>query len=127
MSILSVGRIKFYRIPDYFLERYDAEFVKWANEIKRGTFQSRRLFVFREGAFAADSPDPEQGKELVGAWLFCRISRKAVEIEPFTKADEDRIRVHCTRMMLRGVPARAQLVEPPRPGIPTLPSFGNAV
>ena len=121
--MITVGRVKFYRIPGYFLERYDGELAKWADEIKRGTFQSRRLIVFREGDFAADSPDPEQGKELVGAWLFCRISRKAVEIEPFTKVDEDRIRVHCFRMQVRGVPARARLVEPPRPGIPTLPSF----
>jgi len=124
--MITVGRVKFRRIPDYFLERYDREFAAWADEIKRGTFQSRRLFVFREGGFAADSPDPEQGKELLGAWLFCRISRKAVEIEPFTKRDEERIRVHCARMQLRGVPARARLIEPPRPGIPMLPSLGGA-
>lgn len=122
--MITVGRVKFSRIPHYFIERYDAEFAKWANEIPRGEFKSRRLFVFREGAFAKDSPDPEQGKELVGAWLFARISRKGVEIEPFTKADEDRIRVHCTRMELLGVPARARLVEPPRPGIPTIPTIG---
>lgn len=120
--MITVGRVKFSRIPDYFLERYDEDLRKWADEIPRGEFKSRRLFVFREGQFATPSPDPEQGAELIGAWLFCRISRKAVEIEPFTKADEDRIRVHCFRMQNLNIPARARLIEPPRPGIPTIPN-----
>lgn len=123
MTILTVGRVKFYRIPDYFIERYDREFEKWANEIPRGEFKSRRLFVFREGALAKDSPDPEQGKEMLGAWLFARISRKGVEIEPFTRNDQDRIEKHCTKMQLAGVPARARLIEPNRPGIPTIPTL----
>lgn len=119
--MITVGRVKFSRIPEYFLERYDAEFAKWASEIPVGTFKSRRLFVFREGHLAANSPDPEQGKELVGAWLWARLSRKGVEIEPFTERDEDKIKAHCAKMQLAGVPARARLIEPERPGIPTLP------
>ena len=121
MTILTVGRIKFYRIPDYFIERYDSEFAKWANEIPRGEFKSRRLFVFREGDLADTSPDEEQGKVLLGAWLFARISRKGVEIEPFTANDADKIERHCRKLQLAGVPARARVIEPERPGIPTLP------
>lgn len=124
--MITVGRVKFSKIPAYFIERYDADFAKWANEIPRGEFKSRRLFIFREGALANDSPDPEQGKELLGAWLFARISRKGVEIEPFTTADADKIRQHCAKMQLHGVPARARLIEPPRPGIPTIPNLGQA-
>lgn len=116
--MITVGSIKYYRIPDYFVERYDADLAAWAN---LRPFPSTRLITFREGAFAKDSPDPEQGKELLGAWLLARISRKGVEIEPLSKRDEDRIRAHCANMQFRGVPALARLVEPERPGLPVIP------
>ena len=122
MTILTVGRIKFYRIPDYFIERYDQEFVKWANV---RPFPSTYLIAFNEGDLAERSPDPEQGRVWRGVWLFARISRKGVEIEPFTANDADKIERHCTKMQLAGVPARARLIEPERPGIPTIPRLMN--
>ena len=111
-------------IPEYFLERYRNEFAVWAGTIATGDFKCTRLFVFREGDAAQASPDPEQGKQLLGAWLLARVSRKGVEIEPLTERDRDAIYKHCARMAAARIPASAHLVEPPRPGIPTIP-FGK--
>lgn len=111
--------IKFSRIPEYFLERYDPEIAKWG---MMRPFPATYLLTFNEGALAGDSPDPEQGKVLRGAWLLARISAKGVEIEPLSEKDEDAIAKHCALMQLRRVPARARLVEPPRPGLPIMPS-----
>ena len=108
-------------IPDYFLERYLDEFAIWAGTIATGDFKCTRLFVFREGDAAEPSPDPEQGKQLLGAWLLARVSRKGVEIEPLTERDRAAIYKHCERMQAARIPAAAHLVEPPRPGIPTIP------
>jgi hypothetical protein len=108
-------------LPLYFLERYEDEFAAWAAEIPRGEFKARRLFVFREGDVAEWSPDREQGKQLLGAWLLARISRAGVEIEPYREADREAIAKHCERMRRAGIPSRARLREPERPGIPTIP------
>jgi hypothetical protein len=111
-------------IPDYFLERYADEFAAWAAQIPTGEFKPTRLFVFREGDVAEFSPDPEQGKQLLGAWLLARISRKGIEIEPLTERDKAAILKHCARMQAARIPAAARLVEPERPGIPVIP-FGQ--
>jgi hypothetical protein len=111
-------------LPDYFLERYREEFAKWASTITTGDFKCTRLFVFNEGDCAEWSPDREQGKQLLGAWLLARVSRKGVEIEPLTGRDREAIERHCARMAAAGIPANARLVEPERPGIPTIP-FGS--
>jgi hypothetical protein len=108
-------------LPLYFLERYEDEFAAWAAEIPRGEFKARRLFVFREGDVAEWSPDPEQGKQLLGAWLLAKISRAGVEISPYREADREAIAKHCERMQRAGIPSRARLIEPERPGIPTIP------
>ena len=111
-------------IPDYFLERYRDEFNAWAAQIPTGEFKPTRLFVFREGDIAEASPDPEQGKQLLGAWLLARVSRKGIEIEPLTERDKEAIYKHCARMVAARIPATARLVEPERPGIPVIP-FGK--
>jgi len=112
-------------IPDYFLERYREEFAAWAAQIPYGGFKPTRLFVFREGDIAEASPDPEQGKQLLGAWLLARVSRKGIEIEPLTERDKEAIYKHCARMQAARIPANAQLREPERPGIPVIPGLGK--
>jgi hypothetical protein len=107
-------------IPEYFLQRYQREFAAWAATLQTGEFNPRRLFVFREGGAAECSPDPEQGPQLLGAWLLCKISRAGVEIEPFSERDREAIAKHCARMQRAGIAADAELVEPARPGIPGL-------
>lgn len=122
--MITVGRVKFERIPDYFLERYDTEIAAWAeNFAKIGPVKS---FVLREGYFSKSSPNEEQGAELIQVKLIARMSRKGVEIEPFTKRDEEQISKHCTKMQLLGVPSRAILKEPPRPWLPFMPAMGRA-
>ena len=111
-------------IPLYFLERYQDEFNAWAAQIPTGEFHPLRLFTFNEGDVAPWSPDREQGRQLLGAWLFARLSRRGVEIEPYREQDREAIFKHCERLQHAGIPARARLAEPPRPGIPVIP-FGN--
>jgi hypothetical protein len=113
-------------IPDYFLERYEDEFNAWAAQIPTGEFYPLRLFTFNDGDVAPWSPDPEQGKQLLGAWLLAKISRSGVEIEPYREQDREAILKHCERMQRAGIPARARLREPERPGIPVIP-FGRQI
>jgi len=123
-EILTIGRVKFYNVPDYFLERYDDEIAAWANNFaKIGPVKS---FVLREGAFSNVSPDPEQGAELVVVRLIARMSRKGVEIEPYTVRDRRMIAVHCEKMIREGVPPRTRLAEPERPWLPFMPKLGTA-
>lgn len=118
--MITVGRVKFDRIPDYFLERYDGEIAAWAqNFAKIGPIKA---FVLKEGHFADSSPDPEQGAELIQVRLLARMSRKGVEIEPFTKRDAELIAKHCAKMQREGVAACAVLKEPPRPWLPFMPA-----
>jgi hypothetical protein len=112
-------------LPDYFVARYFHEFVTWAKQIPTGEFKCTRLITFNEGGLADDSPDPEQGKELLGAWLFARVGRRFIECEPYRDLDRDLIRRHCAKMQAAGVHSRDRLVEPPRPGIPILPIGNN--
>jgi len=109
-------------IPDYFLQRYQDEFAKWAAyRDEKGRWPSTWLFTFNEGDIAESSPDPEQGKQLLGAWLFGRRSRAGIEIEPYSESDRAAIIKHCERMEAARVPAWAKLREPERPGIPVIP------
>ena len=117
--MISLGKWRI-DLPEYFVARYFHEFVTWARQIPTGEFKPTRLFVFNEGALARDSLDPEQGKELLGAWLFAKIGKRTVECAPYREHDRDLIRRHCSKMQLFGVRARDRLVEPPRPGIPGL-------
>lgn len=105
------------------MERYDIDIAKWAREFSvEGPVKAITL---REGPFSKPSPDEEQGAELLQIELFARISRKGVELEPYTEKDEMIIAKHCAKMQLLGVPARAILREPPRPGLPFLPTAGR--
>jgi hypothetical protein len=108
-------------LPEYFVARYFDEFVAWAKQIPQGVFKPTRLFVFNEGELAEWSPDPEQGKQMLGAWLFARISSKAIECEPFNDSDRTAIERHCRRMIAARVNPRDRLIEPERPGIPVIP------
>jgi len=117
--MVRLGRWKI-DLPDYFVARYFDEFVKWARQIPTGEFKCTRLFVFNEGDLADDCPDPEQGKEMLGAWLLARISSRFIECEAYSELDRDRIRNHCRKMISFGVRSRDRLVEPERPGIPGL-------
>jgi hypothetical protein len=117
-------------IPEYFLARYRDEFARWAvYRDEDGRAPSTWLFTFNDGELAPASPDPEQGKQLLGAWLFAkrwvgRDGRPHVEIEPYREQDREAIVKHCARLQNARVPAGARLREPARPGIPGL-SFGK--
>jgi hypothetical protein len=111
-------------LPDYFVARYFDELVAWARQIPQGVFKPTRLIMFNEGAFADDSPDPEQGKELLGAWLLAKIGQRHIECGPYRDKDRDAINKHCAKMQRHRVGPRDRLVEPERPGIPTIP-FGR--
>lgn len=119
--MITIGRVKIDRVPDYFLERYDAEIAAWAKNFEK--IGPVKTFVLREGHFADPSPNEEQGAELIAVKLIAKMSRKGVEIEPLTKRDGELIRKHCAKMQLRGVPARARLREPVRPGLPFFPTI----
>lgn len=117
--MITVGRVKFDRIPDYFLERYDLEIGAWAqNFAKIGPVKA---FILREGHLAASSPNPEQGAELIQVKLIAKMSRKGVEIAPFTRRDETLIALHCEKMQRAGMPSRGFTKEPERPGMPFIP------
>jgi len=119
--MITVGRVKHDRIPEYFLARYDLEIAAWAqNFAKIGPVKS---FILREGYFADLSPNEEQGAQLIQVKLFCRMSRKGVEIAPYTQRDEELIVKHCAKMERLRVPARAILKEPDRPWLPFMPSI----
>lgn len=121
--MITVGRVKFDRLPDYFLERYDQEIAAWAeNFAKIGPVKA---FVLREGHLADLSPDPEQGAVLIQVKLMARLSRKGVEIEPWTKRDEVLIALHCEKLMRAGMPARGFTKEPERPFMPFMPMIGT--
>lgn len=121
--MITMGRVKIDRIPDYFLERYDDEIAAWAqNFAKIGPIKA---IILREGNFADLSPNEEQGAELIQVRLLARMSGKGVEIEPFTHRDERLIANHCQKMQRHGVPARAILKEPPRPWLPFMPTVGK--
>ena len=119
--MVRLGKWKISGVPDYFVARYFHDFVKWAGKIRTGDFPATYLITFNEGELAADSPDPEQGKQLLGAWLFARVSKTAIECEPYNERDRAAIWQHCERMQRAGVRSRDRLVEPPRPGIPVIP------
>lgn len=119
--MLTVGRVKIDRIPDYFLERYDTEIAAWAANFEK--IGPTKSFVLREGYLSDLSPDPEHGAVLIQVKLIARMSRKGVEISPLTVRDETLIALHCEKMQKAGVAARAVMKEPPRPGLPFMPSI----
>lgn len=122
-GMIRVGRVKITDVPEYFMCRYDDEIAAWAgNFAKVGPVKS---FVLREGSFADLSPDPEQGAVLIVVRLWARLSRRGVEISPYTERDRTLIALHCEKMQRSGVPARAILKEPPRPWLPFMPTMSG--
>lgn len=117
--MITIGRVKIDRIPDYFLERYDDEIAAWASNFEK--IGPVKAFVLREGYLADLSPNPEQGAQLIQVKLIAKMSRKGVEIAPFTPRDETLIALHCEKMTRAGVPSRAVLKEPERPWLPFMP------
>lgn len=110
-------------MPDYFVERYEDEISAWgANFAKIGPIKH---IVLREGYLAELSPDPEQGAVLYRVGLLAEVSstRDKVTVRPLGEQDEALIARHCERMQAASIPSRARLVEPPRPGIPILPTI----
>lgn len=119
--MITVGRVKIDRIPDFFMERYDSEVAAWANNFDRiGPVKS---FILKEGHLAASSPDPEQGAELIQVKLIAKVSRKGVEITPYTKRDETLIALHCEKLARAGLRSKQFTPEPVRPGLPFMPAI----
>lgn len=110
-------------MPDYFVERYDDELKLWgANFSKIGPVKH---IVLREGYFSDLSPNAEQGAVLYRVGLVAEISsvRDWVTVRPLDEQSEAHIAHHCEKMQRLGIPARAVLKEPERPGIPFLPKI----
>jgi hypothetical protein len=108
-------------MPEFFIERYDDEMQAWgANFQKIGPIKH---FVLREGYFADLSPNPENGAVLYRVALIAEVSSACdkVTVRPLDEQSEAQIARHCEKMQRLGVPARAVLKEPERPGIPILP------
>ena len=119
--MITVGRVKIDRIPSYFLERYDGEIAAWAeNFAKIGPVKT---FVLKEGHLSNESPDPEQGAELIGVKLIAKMSGKGVEISPFTARDETLIALHCEKLQKAGLGSKQFTPEPVRPGLPIFPTI----
>ncbi len=118
--MITVGRVKIDRIPEFFMVRYGDEVRAWAeNFAKIGPVKS---FILKEGHLAAPSPDPEQGAELIQVKLQAKMSRKGVEITPYTPRDQTLIWLHCEKLQRAGLAANQFTPEPPRPGLPFLPN-----
>lgn len=117
--MLTIGRVKIEGIPDYFIERYDAEIAAWAANFEK--IGPVKCFILREGHLADLSPNPEQGAVLMQVRLIAKMSRKGVEIRPLTERDRTLIALHCEKLQRAGVASNAFTPEPERPFIPFVP------
>lgn len=116
-------------VPDYFVHRYAFELREWARNFKK--IGLKKKIVLREGTLSDLSPEPEQGAVLLGVTLVAKIERlKGDELRLVVSAasemDERTIANHVQKMEKWKIPARAELVEPPRPGIPLMPDIIGA-
>ena len=122
---------EFKRIPDFFIERYNEEMEAWGKNFQK--IGPVKTFVLKEGYWSEPSPDPEQGPVLIAVKLLATVVRSKfgnndntkVVVEPYTEADEEKIRKHCERMQSLGVKSRQFSKEPPRPWIPFMPKIGS--
>lgn len=113
-------------VPDYFVHRYATELRLWAANFKK--IGPRKRIVLREGVLSDLSPNPEQGAVLMGVTLVAKIDRRqGDDLEICASAADEQstmlIRKHCEKMQRNKIPAGMVLVEPPRPGIPILPTI----
>ncbi len=119
--MITVGSVRFFGIPEYFLERYRGEINAWALNIRKiGLVKS---FVLREGYLSDLSPDPEQGAVLLQVKLACRPWSNGVEILPLEERDRELIIKHCEKLQRAGLPSNAVLREPERPWLPFVPDL----
>ena len=93
--------------------------------LPRGTVRLRLALLY--GALFLVS-----GAVLLGVKLKAKIERMdngvdlRLIIAPATEKDERTIAKHCEKMTRVGIPAVANLVEPPRPGMPAFPNIIGA-
>jgi len=108
-------------MPGWFVERYDDELTAWGRNFRK--IGPVKHVVLREGALSDLSPNPEYGAVLYRVGLVAEVSDggRRVTVRPLDEQSEALIARHCEKLMRLGVPARAVLVEPERPGIPILP------
>ena len=119
--MITMGRVKISDIPDYFLERYDSEIAAWASNFEK--IGPVKAFILKEGHLARPSPNPEQGAELVQVKLIAKMSRKGVEIGPYTPRDKTVIYLHCEKLQAAGLGSKQFTPEPVRPGLPVFPTI----
>lgn len=118
-----------FNLPDYFVKRYGLELREWGRNFSK--IGMVKTIVLREGVLSDMSPDPEQGAVLLGVKLRASIEglkndEMMIEISPASEQDERVIANHVQKMTEIGIPARAELVEPPRPGMPFMPTIAGA-
>ena len=119
-----------FNLPEYFVARYSYELREWGRNLKK--IGLVKTIVLREGTLSDLSPDPEIGAVLLGVKLQAKIERMdngadlRLIIAPATEKDEMIIAKHCEKMTRVGIPAVANLVEPPRPGMPAFPNIIGA-
>lgn len=118
-----------FNLPEYFVKRYGLELREWGRNFARIGLE--KTIVLREGTLSDLSPDVEQGAVLRGVKLKAEIDRMKMDeiriiISPKTEADERMIANHVQKMTEVGIKPTAQLVEPPRPGLPFMPNIVGA-
>ena len=118
-----------FNLPEYFVNRYAYELREWGRNLQR--IGLVKTIVLREGTLSDLSPDAEQGAVLLGVRLKAEIERMGGDeirlvISPQTENDARIIAKHVEKMTRVGIPARAELVEPPRPGMPFMPTIAGA-
>lgn len=92
----------FERIPEIFIELYDAQFQLWAREFKtRGPYAA---IVFNRPPGTPMQMDEDGQPVWHGAWLHATVDRTLiggprVVIGPRTEHDRDMIERHCREMM----------------------------
>jgi len=116
-------------LPEYFVERYGYELREWGRNLK--SIGMVKTIVLREGTLSDLSPNEEIGAVMRGVKLKAKIERLKNDelqllISPLTEDDERVIAKHCEKMQGVGIRARAELVEPPRPGMPFMPNVIGA-
>lgn len=116
----------FERIPEWFVIRYaeadDSEIVLWGKSF--GKIGPIKKIILQEGVFADSSPNPEYGPQLIQVELVAEISREKnqVVVKPLSERDEMLIAKHCEKMERLRINPRKRLWEPPKAGIPFMPS-----
>lgn len=124
------GAVKaIFDLPEYFVDRYSLELRAWGQNLKK--IGLVKTIVLREGVLSDLSPDPEIGAVLLGVKLKAEIERLSgdvlqLRIGPLTEQDERTIANHVQKMTEIGIKPRANLVEPPRPGMPAFPNIIGA-